>query len=154
MKTFKIFGIKIRIGEESKFTQQNSIERTNKKDIDSVVKDIVGVDVSCPFMNADSDYKLVNIEKLKLFITKNNLARYNYIKTKRDCDDFSYMLQGDVTHWDSDLAFGIIWGYKPNGYGHAWNWCMSTEKEIWFIEPQTNKVFKPKEIWRITKLEM
>jgi hypothetical protein len=99
-------------------------------------------------------YKLVDIPTLKLFLAKNNLMKYTYVPTERDCDDFSYMCQGDITHWDSDLAVGIIWGIRPDGVGHAWNWIISTDGELWFIEPQHNRVFKPEKLWTISMLMM
>jgi len=133
---------------------QLSTDRLMAASVIAIVKATTGLIVDCKFDNADNSYKLVDIDTLKEFIKINNLARYKYVSERRDCDDFSFMMQGDVTHWDSDLAFGIIWGYKPDGSGHAWNWCIGTDLNLWFIEPQTNKVFRPVELWRIIKLEM
>lgn len=136
------------------FEQQESVEKISSAEVRTIAMSTTGIDVICPFDNADLSYKLTDIPTLKLFAAKNNLARYKYIKNDKDCDDFSFMLQGDMTHWDSDLAFGIIWGVRPNGEGHAWNWCIGTDKQMWFIEPQSNYVFKPIELWKITKLVM
>ena len=164
---FKIMGIKIVISykeevahkEEIKivkeiFFKQNSKERISGTEIVKILKDATQIELQTLFKKSDLSYKLVDIFHLKKTIKINNLARYEYIKTERDCDDFSYMLQGDITHKDSDLAFGMIWGIKPNGKGHAFNWCIGTDKELWFIEPQSNKVFKPEKLWKVTLLVM
>lgn len=133
---------------------QTNTERIIATEIKQILSEIENLGINPKFANDDREYKLVNIDNLKKFVADNNLARYVYVKEKKDCDDFMRMMSGDTTHWDSDLAVGEIRGWKPNGKGHAWNWCISTDKELWFIEPQTNIVFKPKDFWKITKLEM
>jgi len=136
------------------FEQQPDRYRMSAVDVNKIILDTTGLNVQCNFNNADLTYKLTDIQTLKSFTAENNLARYTYEKNDKDCDDFSFMLQGDVTHWDSDLAFGIIWGIRPNGDGHAWNMTIGTDLNVWFIEPQTNTVFKPKKLWEITLLTM
>jgi len=136
------------------FKKQTATDRITTGDVRDIIFNTTGLEVICPFDNSDASYKLVDIQKLKIFAAKNNLARYKYIKTERDCDDFEFMFQGDVTHWDSDLACGMIWGIRPDGHGHAWNWCIGTDNEVWFIEPQGNHVFKPDKLWKITLLMM
>jgi len=97
----------------------------------------------------DRTYKLVDIAHLKKYLRYNPVSTRTYTPDKHDCDDFSFILQGDVTRWDSDLAFGIIHGKRPDKDGHAWNWCVGTDKEIWFIAPQTDRVWKPEHLWEI-----
>jgi hypothetical protein len=167
MIIFKIFGTKIVIGynrqSENRQCEKPAWETIPKQiykgrisaiEISGILEKATHIKLKTVFKKSDLNYKVVDISQLKKFVSKNNLAKYKYIKTERDCDDFEFMMQGDVTHWDSDLAFGIIWGIKPNGKSHAFNWCIGTDKELWFIEPQRNKVFKPKKLWKATLLVM
>ena len=61
----------------------------------------------------------------------------------------SFILQGDVTRWDSRLGFGIIWGQNISGQAHAWNLFIGTDKKIWFVEPQRDSIFLPtnEKVW-------
>ena len=97
----------------------------------------------------DREFKLVDIEHLREFLLENPVSERPYIKEKHDCDDFAYILQGDITRWDPDLAFGIIHGRTQSGASHAWNVCIGTDEQIWFIEPQTDGVWKPEGSWKI-----
>ena len=135
-------------------SMQTIEDRITADEITQIISKIENLGVKPRFERNDKTYKLVDIEPLRLFININNLKRYTYIEEKRDCDNFMKMMTGDINHWDSDLAVGNIRGWKPDGSGHAWNWFIDTDKELWFIEPQTNTIFKPKELWEITKLEM
>lgn len=137
------------------FPKQKEVGRISAPEIRSILELKTNIELKTSFQNADASYKLVDIDNLKLFVAKNNLSRLVYEPEKRDCDNFMFMMNGDINHWDSDLAVGNIKGWKPDGSGHAWNWCIGTDMKIWFIEPQNNKIFKlPQELWEITKLEM
>ena len=136
------------------FPKQREVGRISAPEIRSILELKTNIELKTSFQNADTSYKLVDIDNLKLFVAKNNLSRLVYEPEKLDCDDFSFILQGDISRWDSDLAFGIVWGVTPQGQGHAWNMCIGTDLNLWFIEPQTNTVFKPKDLWKITLLIM
>lgn len=136
------------------FSKQIEVGRVTAQEVRTILENDSGIELKTSFNNADASYKCVDIDKLKLFVAKNNLARLTYEKEKLDCDDFSFILQGDVSKYDSDLAFGIVWGVTPQGQGHAWNFALGTDRELWFIEGQTNCVFKPKKLWKITLLIM
>jgi hypothetical protein len=97
----------------------------------------------------DRTFKLVDIDHMVEFLKDNPVSKRKYVKGKHDCDDYAYILQGDVTRWDSDLAFGIIHGLTPSGDGHAWNVCVGNDRELWFIEPQDDSVWKPTDFWDI-----
>ena len=134
--------------------KQKDWMRISAADIRQILSDNTNVEVKCAFNNADASYKLVNIDNLKLFVAKNNLSKLVYEPEKLDCDDFSFILQGDISRWDSDLAVGIVWGVTPHGQGHAWMWAIGTDRQLWFIESQSNHVFKPEKLWKITLLLM
>ena len=97
----------------------------------------------------DRTFKLVDIDHLREFLLENPVSDRKYVKERHDCDDYAYILQGDATRWDSDLAFGIIHGRDANGNSHAWNLCIGIDKKIWFIEPQDDNVWKVDGEWKI-----
>lgn len=100
------------------------------------------------FHHSDKYYNLVDINHLKNYLKFNPVDQRQYITESHDCDDFSFILQGDVTRWDSDLAFGIVWATTPRGVGHALNVCVGTDKKIYFVEPQSDQVFEPTDEWK------
>jgi hypothetical protein len=101
------------------------------------------------FYITDRSFKLVDIDHLRGFLYENPVSKRKYVKEEHDCDDFAYILQGDVTRWDSDLAFGIIHGRDANGNSHAWNVCIGLDMKVWFIEPQNDAVWKVTGEWKV-----
>ena len=97
----------------------------------------------------DREFKLVDIPHLHEFLLENPVSERKYVKERHDCDDYAYILQGDATRWDSDLAFGIIHGRDADGNSHAWNLCVGIDKKIYFIEPQNDNVWKVDGEWKI-----
>lgn len=97
----------------------------------------------------DRTFKLVDIDHLREFLLENPVSERKYVKERHDCDDYAYILQGDATRWDSDLAFGIIHGRDANNNSHAWNFCIGIDKKIWFVEPQDDDVWKVNGEWKI-----
>lgn len=89
----------------------------------------------------DRNFKLVDIEHLRRYLRENPVSERKYVPGKFDCDDFAYVLMGDITRWDSDLCVGIIHGKREGGTMHAWNVCIGTDYKIYFIEPQSDKVW-------------
>jgi len=103
---------------------------------------------------SDSSYKLVDVDYLRTFLKENPVNKRNYVPEKHDCDDFSFILMGDITRWDSDLAFGIVWGRTPSGSGHAWNFFIDTNEKMWFVEPMRDTIFEPSRLWHISRIIM
>lgn len=97
----------------------------------------------------DRSFKLVDINHLQGFLLENPVSDRKYVRERHDCDDFAYVLQGDVTRWDSDLAFGIIHGRDESGATHAWNVCIGLDHKVYFVEPQTDRVWKVEGFWKI-----
>ncbi len=97
----------------------------------------------------DTRYKLVDINQLKIFLSRNTTNSRKYIADSNDCDDFALILLGDVTRWDSDLAFGMAFVVKEDGDYHALNVLISTEKKVYLVEPQTDDVFEVPDGWEL-----
>jgi len=79
------------------------------------------------------------------FLAYDKTDKRKYTK-KFDCNSFSTVLLGRITEWDSTLAAGEIFGYTPGG-AHAFNAIITTDLEVEYIEPQTDKRFKPNKNW-------
>jgi hypothetical protein len=123
--------------------QQSSNERIHKVGLNKLFR---GVD---DLKFSDPNYKLVDVDHLKKFLKRNATNQRQYENPSNDCDDFSYILLGDVTKWDSDLAFGIAWVITEDGQFHALNVFVGTDKKVYFVEPQTDEVFLVPDNWDI-----
>jgi hypothetical protein len=123
--------------------QQSSEKRIYRTDI---IKLFRGVD---DLKLSDPNYKLVDVGMLQKFLKRNKIDKREYKHPEHDCDDFSYILFGDVTKWDSDLAFGIAWVLRDDGKYHSLNVFIATDKKIYFVEPQTDDVFLVPDNWDI-----
>jgi hypothetical protein len=98
---------------------------------------------------SDDIFECVNSKNLRDFLIINDVNTLQYINEKRDCDDFAYMLEGDITRWYPASAVGILWGLNRNDVAHAWNFFIDENKKVKFIEPQGDIIFDPtnEEIW-------
>ena len=85
---------------------------------------------------SDYDFLLCSPNDIALFLAQNETNKMGYVAEKRDCDDFAYRLMGDfsIPEW-SDLCLGIMWTDN-----HAFNLFVTEEREILFIEPQTDEI--------------
>jgi len=81
---------------------------------------------------------IVDFLKLHLFKFR------QYVPEKYDCDNYAFSLMGMFTNLMSGYAIGIVWVHTPNG-GHALNFYIDEKGEMWYIEPQTNQIFKKEE---------
>ncbi len=99
---------------------------------------------------SDSSYSTINKKSIEEFLKVNPVSKRAYLVDAHDCDDYSFELMGDVSSWNSDGAFGIVWGNRAgDGAPHAWNFFIDELKTLWYAEPQTDKVFRPstESIW-------
>ena len=123
--------------------RQKSHFRIDKMDTFVLLADFDEIKLS------DESYKLCDIESLKRFLKYNYTDRRIYKKVKHDCDDFSFILQGDVTRWDSDLCFGVAWVHTPDDQYHAMNIAIALDYQVVLIEPQTDEI-----IYNLTGYEL
>lgn len=90
---------------------------------------------------SDETFTLVNTEDMKTFLAMNPVNSRVYFSDKHDCDDYSYELMGDVSDAHPELAFGMVWGNRVDGVAHAWNFYIDENKQVKFVEPQTDQIF-------------
>ncbi len=98
-----------------------------------------------------SDYTqfLCDIEDINAFLSQDETNRILYTgELGFDCDDFAYRLQGQFStpEW-AKIAIGIIWTDT-----HALNICIDANRDIWLIEPQSDKVQSNLESWQGTNV--
>jgi len=75
-------------------------------------------------------------EQLENFLDKDTTDLLQYRTRVNDCDDFAYIMLGLIRNEFGSCTFGIIWHNE-----HAQNiWYDPEEKEIWLVEPQTDKI--------------
>ena len=96
---------------------------------------------------SDNEYQTTTFSEYERFLHWNQVDKRLYIKEYYDCDDFSFQLMGDsqIPGWSS-LAFGILWTSTPNG-GHAVNFFIDNNYDIWIVEPQNDHIFSMPKEW-------
>jgi len=86
---------------------------------------------------SDLYFKTTSKEEAKKFSETTRLIYREWKREKFDCDNFSFALMG---YWNESLgnfAFGIAWSKS-----HAFNIMIDHKKQIWIVEPQTNRFYK------------
>ena len=130
----------------------------NKKSLPTVIigQNITNAEVNAiltPFTTnlwlSDGIFETINTKNLQDFLAVNDVNILKYESERRDCDDFAYMLQGDITRWYPAGSMGIVWGLTKTGGAHAWNFFIDENMKVKFLEPQTDTIFEPttEQIW-------
>lgn len=83
----------------------------------------------------DNDIKVYNLQDMIRYLHLEPTSNIKYVKEKMDCDDFAACLFGKV--------LGLIWSNI-----HALNWFISDTEELWFVEPQTDKIAGDLKNWQ------
>lgn len=87
---------------------------------------------------SDNTYQPILYDSMKEFLAWDRTDRFKYVTNYFDCDDFSYRLMGiaSTPAW-AGIAFGIAWSKS-----HAFNIFVSSSRQIYIIEPQSDKIIK------------
>jgi len=105
---------------------------------------------------ADDEYYLPPMDDVKEIIRNTRLDQREWVAERFDCDDFALVLKAhfcEAAYADGKRraahCFGIVWGMLPDA--HAINWFLCDDGAIYFVEPQTGRIFEPrkkdKDIW-------
>lgn len=98
----------------------------------------------------DAGFYLPTVQEVKVILAASSLERKAWTAERFDCDDFSYVLKGEMSlhsYAATDLRYGlcvgIVWGNFDwvNGY-HAVNWFIAEDGVIRFIEPQSDAMYE------------
>jgi hypothetical protein len=94
---------------------------------------------------SDFTQYLCDIEDINTFLAQDETNRIQYTgELGFDCDDFAYRLQGQFSNPDwAKIAIGIIWTDL-----HALNICIDANRDVWLIEPQSDKALSNLEPWQ------
>ncbi|RSD36501.1 MAG: hypothetical protein CI952_18 [Methanohalophilus sp.] len=148
----------VTVPEWVKFSHQKFDKRINNSEFRELVREQLDSLNDITYWLPDGHYKLVHKEHFERWLALNPTDKRKYVKTVHDCDDFESILSGDVNEWDSDLAFGGVWVVYKNSdgdwCGHAVNFFIDMEYNIWFVEPQTDDIFRPPSGWKVTKMRL
>jgi len=90
---------------------------------------------------SDRMYGLTSVAQAKKFSEETKVFVRQWVREQHDCDEFSFALMG---YWNDGLkqfAFGIAWS-SP----HAFNIFVDNNKQVWIVEPQSNKFMKIEDI--------
>lgn len=93
---------------------------------------------------------LCDLEDIEAFLAQDETNHIQGEVEKMDCDDFTYRLMGQfsVPGW-AEIAKGIIWTGK-----HALMGCIDTNRDFWWIEPQTDEVQSKLEAWQGSRVRV
>lgn len=92
------------------------------------------------FHLSDSNYGLTSVAEAKRFSEETKVMARKWM-VEHDCDEFSFALMG---YWNDGLkqfCFGIAWSNL-----HAFNIMIDNKKQIWIVEPQSNKFMKIEDV--------
>ena len=85
---------------------------------------------------SDEYFSLTSKDKALTFSEATKVQYVDWIANDHDCDNFSFALLG---YWSDSLksfAFGIAWSNT-----HAFNLMIDNNKQVWIVEPQSNKYY-------------
>jgi len=84
---------------------------------------------------ADMDCKVYRKSDVIKYLSLDPVSEITFKAGSHDCDDFAAKLFGKFA--------GLIWTNT-----HALNWFIDTNKVLWFIEPQSDKIAQNLEDWQ------
>jgi hypothetical protein len=90
---------------------------------------------------SDEWFNLTSQEEASKFSEETHVQYASWVQENHDCDNFSFALLGYWSEGLKSFAFGAAWSAR-----HAFNIMVDSNKEVWIIEPQTNKWTKLEEI--------
>ncbi len=97
----------------------------------------------------DSVFYLPTLAEVRRVLVASQLDRRTWLQDRFDCDDFAYVLKGEMSAHAYDtaerrlgLCFGMLWANFDWVEGfHAVNWVVTSDESIWLIEPQTDDIY-------------
>lgn len=98
---------------------------------------------------ADNEYYCPPLANAKEIISNSEVDRNTWVEEKFDCDDFAHVLKAhfaEAAYQNGERrkphCFGIVWGLLPDN--HAINWMVNDDLKLRFVEPQDDRVFRPR----------
>ena len=96
---------------------------------------------------SDKEYTLCHYDDIAYFLAISQIDKLIFKAEKMDCDEFAAALWGEfnVPPW-GELAIGYLWTEV-----HALNCVITEDKELLFLEPQTDELNKWLASWQGTQ---
>ena len=93
-------------------------------------------------MMMDGTYSRYGIETFKNSLKEDTISELKYIRSVYDCDDFAFATYAAIRAENLGIPYGVVIGVNKRGIMHAWNIFIDSTDELWFVEPQTDEIFK------------
>jgi hypothetical protein len=112
-----------------------------------VVEDVIlktfGTNYQYHVFVSDMKYRLPSVDTIRHFLSVDDTDWLNYVVDFADCDDYAFVLQGaqEKRFWGRGYAFGILWYYNER-FGHAVNFFIDRDRQLWIVEPQNDSIIK------------
>ena len=98
---------------------------------------------------ADGKYFCTPIADARQIIRASAVDRKTWVAERFDCDDFAHVPKAhfaEAAYKDGTRraahCFGVVWGFLPGH--HAINWMVNSDLILRFIEPQNDRIFRPR----------
>ena len=103
----------------------------------------------------DNDCRLCTKKSMEKFVKWSHVSNLTYKSEVFDCNKYATCLYAEIIrYFYPDLACGEVWGesswkYSNDSgqtwrrYYHGWNWFIDENRKLWWIEPQTDRIYEP-----------
>jgi hypothetical protein len=140
--------IKLVDAGKEKYIDRQRLHKLIVHHLGDIVKD-------CNITLPDAEYYLPPASYVTQVLKLNAIDKKKYVSESGDCDDYAYLAKALFIklRWTTGkpMAFGVIHGMLPKG--HAINFFIANDEQLYFIEPQSDKLFPVntniKEAWFI-----
>ncbi len=96
----------------------------------------------CPVYLSDTIYEYPTKEQVEKLLRLNIYDALEYRKEEWDCDDYALQLYALAKLINPGWAFGLVWvRHEEWEATHALNFFIDREGSMWYVEPQTSRVF-------------
>ena len=109
-----------------------------------LVASVGGVDIEL----VDDSYLMYREEDYKDFLSIDEIDQRGW-SSFFDCDNFAFILYGEVKRYLPQAAFGVLLAEISPGKYHAVNCFINEYSKIKIVEPQDDKIFDIPGSWKI-----
>ena len=94
----------------------------------------------------DGEYVSMSYDEMKRIWDSSSLSRHEWREQKFDCDDFAICFKAKLAKRSYNNAYkrpfmcGVMFGRKPDGSKHAFNFTVNDKGELILFEPQNGSV--------------
>ncbi len=118
-------------------------KKLSAREITQLIASQCNIDRKIMWILVDREYETISIDKLHKIIRKDQVNETRYVSEKFDCDDFSLLLAGRLARYSAGMIHVVYTGKDDVDQHHALNWAITDDKKVYYIEPQTDRIFEP-----------